>query len=194
MHRIDSRPTGPTSSIRGGALASLRTGWIRGPEPSVSQTQNGSETQASSFILPKAASPSLLLRELGCPDVIAPQLDVQHLLHGAEHLLVGLRGAALEVGDDRRRGVAAGGEVLLGHLGLDLLAGLGDGGADVLADGVGLDDVVGAVDLGEALAIGVALGGLCRGGRLACHVRGGLWWGKGQRSGQVAVVGGLRRW
>ena len=105
-------------------------------------------------------APSLLLSKLRGTDVVAAQLDVEDPLHVAEDLLVGLGGAALEVGDDGGGGVAAGGEVLLGHLGLGGLAGLGDGGADVLADGVGLDDVVGAVDLREALALGAALGGL----------------------------------
>ena len=47
------------------------------------------------------------------------------------------------------------------HLGLDGLAGLGDGGADLLADRVGLDDVVGAVDLREALAFGALVGLMC---------------------------------
>lgn len=66
--------------------------------------------------------------------------------------MVGGGCAALKVGDDGLGGVALGGEVLLGHLGLDLLPCLGDDVADVLADCVGLDDVVGSVDLGQALA------------------------------------------
>ncbi|KAI6752701.1 hypothetical protein HG530_013453 [Fusarium avenaceum] len=85
---------------------------------------------------------SLLVGELGGANVAASQLDIEHPLHGAEHLLVGGGTASLEIGDDGLCGVALGGKVLLGHLGLDLLSGLGDDVADSLADGVGLDDVV----------------------------------------------------
>lgn len=95
----------------------------------------------------------LLVRELGGTNVAASQLDIEHTLHGAEHLLVGGGTASLEVGDDGLGGVAAGSKVLLGHLGLDLLAGLCDDVANVLADGVGLDDVVGSVDLGHTLTL-----------------------------------------
>lgn len=93
-----------------------------------------------------------LLGKLGRANVAAAQLDVEDALHVGEDLLVGGGGAALKVGDNGLGGVALGGEVLLGHLGLHLLAGLGDDVADGAADGVGLDNVVGAVDLGEALA------------------------------------------
>jgi len=102
----------------------------------------------------------LLGGELGSANVATPQLNVEHPLHGGEDLLIGGAGAALEVGDDCGGGVALSSEVLLGHLGLHLGSGLGDGVADLLADGVGLDDVVGAVDLGEALAFDGRLGGL----------------------------------
>jgi len=95
----------------------------------------------------------LLVRELGGTNVAASQLDIEHPLHGAEHLLVGGGTASLEVGDDGLGGVAAGSKVLLGHLGLNLLAGLCDDVANVLADGVGLDDVVGSVDLGHTLTL-----------------------------------------
>lgn len=102
----------------------------------------------------------LLGGELGSANVATPQLNVEDPLHGGEDLLIGGAGAALEVGDNCGSGVALGGEVLLGHLRLHLGSGLGDGVADLLADGVGLDDVVGAVDLGEALAFDGGLGGL----------------------------------
>jgi len=118
---------------------------------------------------------SLLLgAELGLADAGAPQLDVEDALHGGEHLLVGGCGAALKVGDDGLGGVALCGEVLLGHLGLNLLTGSRDDIADGLADGVGLDDVVGAVDLGEALAFngGAGLRGIVSiGGSFGQHVR-----------------------
>lgn len=83
-----------------------------------------------------------LLAKLGLADAGPPELDVEDALHGGEDLLVGGGGPALKVGDDGLGGVALGGEVLLGHLGLHLLARLGDDVADLLADGVGLDDVI----------------------------------------------------
>lgn len=97
----------------------------------------------------------LLLGELGSANVGTAKLDVEHPLHGGKHLLVRGGGASLEVSDDTLGGVALGGEVLLCHLGLHLLPGTGDGIADGLADCVGLDDVVGAIDLGETLAFTV---------------------------------------
>lgn len=95
----------------------------------------------------------LLVGELGCANVAAAQLDVEDPLHGTQHLLVGGSSAPLEIGDDGLCGVALGGQVLLCHLGLDVLSRGGDDAADILADGVGLDDVVGAVNLGQALAL-----------------------------------------
>jgi hypothetical protein len=95
--------------------------------------------------------------ELGLPDLVAAQHDVEHALHGAEQLLVRRCGAALKICDDGRRAVALCGEVLLRHGGalvvLGLGARLGDGLADHDAHRLGLDDVVGAVDLGETLAL-----------------------------------------
>lgn len=98
----------------------------------------------------------LLVRELGLADARSSQLHVQDPLHGAEHLLVGRGIAPLKAGDDGGRRVALCRQVLLGHLGLDLLPGGGNDAADLLADRVGLDDVVGAVDLCEALAVTAA--------------------------------------
>ena len=97
-----------------------------------------------------------LLGKLGSANVAATQLDVEDTLHVGENLLVGGGSAALKVGDNGLGGVALGGEVLLGHLGLHLLAGLGDDVADGLANGVRLDNVIGAVDLGESLAFAAA--------------------------------------
>ena len=90
--------------------------------------------------------------ELGSAKVAAAKLDVENTLHVGKDLLVGSSSAALKLGHDRLDGVALGGKVLLGHLGLHLLTSLGDDVADLLANGVGLDDVVGSVDLGHALA------------------------------------------
>jgi hypothetical protein len=93
----------------------------------------------------------LLVRKLGSTNVGTTQLDVQHTLHGTENLLVRSGGSSLKVGDGALCGVAAGSEILLCHLGLHLLSGGGDGVADQLTNGVGLDDVVGSVNLGQAL-------------------------------------------
>lgn len=95
-----------------------------------------------------------LALELGLADAGAAELDVEDALHGGEDLLVGDGGAALEVGDDRGRRVALGGQVLLRHLGLHLLPRLADDVAHLLAHRVRLDDVVAAVHLGEPLAFG----------------------------------------
>ena len=103
----------------------------------------------------------LLLLEPRLPDVGTAELDVEHPLHGRQHLLVGGRRAALEVGDDGGRGVALGGQLALRQrLGLELCTRLHDGVADLLAHRLGLDDVVRPVDLCEALAFYAGLDGL----------------------------------
>lgn len=108
-------------------------------------------------------SHSRLLLEPGLADVGTPKLDVEHPLHRGEHLLIGRRGAALKVGDDSGRGVALCGQLALRQgLGLELGARLHDGIADVLADRLGLDDVVGPVDFCEALAFYAGLRDLLR--------------------------------
>ena len=113
----------------------------------------------------------LLVWELGLANLVAAQDDVEHTLHGAQQLLVGCCGSTLEVGDDGGCGVALGGEILLGHgaalVVLRLGAGLGDGLADCRAHRLGLDDIVGTVDLCEALAFG-------RGTLLTCQSMLGL--------------------
>lgn len=100
----------------------------------------------------------LLVREFGSTNVAAAQLHIEYSLHAGEHLLVGGGGASLEIGDDGLSGVAPGSEILLRHLGLHLLASLGDDLADTLANGVGLDDVVGSIDLGQTLTLASASG------------------------------------
>jgi hypothetical protein len=94
----------------------------------------------------------LFLGELLLPDVRAPQLDVQHSFHGAQHLLVGSGGAALKVLHDGDCGVALGGQVLLREFEALLVPSTFDGLADLDADGLGLDDVVASVDFGQVLA------------------------------------------
>lgn len=101
--------------------------------------------------------PSLfLLGELFFADVIAAKLDVEHPLHRRQNLLVWSGSAPLEVLDDGDGGVALGGEFLLGHLVRLLVAAPLDGIGNLSADGLGLDDVVAAVDLGQMLAFGGA--------------------------------------
>ena len=100
-------------------------------------------------------SPNLfLLREPLLADVRASQLDVEHTLHGAENLLVGRSGTLLEVLDDTGGGVALGGKFFLRHLIAFLVSALLDGICDLVTHGLGLDDVVAAVDLGQVLALG----------------------------------------
>jgi hypothetical protein len=110
-------------------------------------------------------------------NVRAAQLDAQDPLHASEDLLVGRGCPALEVRDDGLRRVAFCGEVLLRHFGLHLLALLRDDGADLLADGGGLDDVVRAVNLGEMLAFDAGFGGL----RCVSLAGDGARWGRGSR-------------
>ncbi len=102
----------------------------------------------------------LLWAESWSTDVGASELDAEDTLHVAEDLLVWLCGTVLERSDDLWGGVALGGQVFLCHLWLHLLALGGDGATDDLTDGVWLDDVVGAIDLGQVLALDSWLRGL----------------------------------
>ena len=99
-----------------------------------------------------------LLLELWLANVAATQLDVEHPLHGGQDLLVGRGCPPLEVGDDCGGSVALGGEVLLGHLGLHLLPCLRDHIANLLADRLGLDNVIASVDLGQVLTLNGGFG------------------------------------
>ena len=96
---------------------------------------------------------SLFLRsKLGGANVVASQFDTEHPLEVPEDLLVGRGGALLVVLYYRHRGVALCGKVLLRHLRLHLVPAFNDGLADHRAHGLGLDDVVASVDLGQVLA------------------------------------------
>jgi hypothetical protein len=97
-----------------------------------------------------------LLGELLGSNVRATQLDVEHALHRGENLLVWGGGATLEVLYNGDGGVALGGEFLLGHLVALLSSALLDGICNGVANGLGLDDIVTAVDLGQVLAVGGA--------------------------------------
>lgn len=94
----------------------------------------------------------LFLGELLLPDVRTPQLDVEHALHRAEHLLVGRGGAALKVLDHRHGRVALGRQLLLRHLVPFLVAAAPDRLRDLHAYRLGLHDVVASVDFGQVLA------------------------------------------
>lgn len=103
----------------------------------------------------------LFLGELLLPDVRPPQLDVEHALHRAEHLLVGRGGAALKVLDHRHGRVALGGQLLLRHLVPFLVPAALDRLGDLHAYRLRLDDVVASVDFGQVLAFdGGGAGGL----------------------------------
>ena len=104
----------------------------------------------------------LFLRELLAPNVVTPELNVQHALHSAENLLIGRGGTPLEVLHDCDGGVALSGEFLLGHLVALFCSTLLDSVCDCQTNGLGLDDVVAAVDLCEVLAFdGACAAGLC---------------------------------
>lgn len=126
--------------------------------PSSTQPIHTASTLSSPFHFP---SPHLLLRSKPRrPNIRPPQLNPQHLLHRPQNLLIRRRAPSLEISNDRSGGVALCREVLLRHLGLHFLALVRDHLADFFADCVGLDDFVGAVDFGEALAFAAAgLGG-----------------------------------
>lgn len=102
----------------------------------------------------------LLVGELGLPNLVTTQDDVELALQVAQQLLVGRGGTTLEVGNDGWCAVDLCSEVLLCHGGalvvLGFRASLGDGLSDSDTDGLGLDDVVGAIDLGQALTFCVS--------------------------------------
>ena len=108
-----------------------------------------------------ASLPLLLLRTKSRrTNIASPQLNTQNLLHRPKNLLIRRRTSSLEVRDNRLSSIALCSQILLCHLGLHLLALRGDDIADFLADGVGLDDVVAAVNFGEMLAFDAGFGGL----------------------------------
>ena len=105
-------------------------------------------------------SPLALPRKLGLADFVTAQDDVEHALHVAKKLLVGRSGTALKIGDNSRGCVALRSEVLLRHSGALVVLGfrsrLRNRLPDLDAHRLGLDNVVGAVDLCETLAFGVS--------------------------------------
>lgn len=115
---------------------------------------------SSNLVHSDERSSLLLWSESWSTNVGTSQLDAENALHVGEHLLVWSGGTVLELLDNGGSGVAFGGQVLLGHLWLHLLALGRDGVTDNLADGVWLDDIVRAVDLGQVLALDTWLGGL----------------------------------
>lgn len=114
----------------------------------------------SSKIHSSERSRLLLWSESWGTNIGTSQLDAENALHVGKDLLIRGCGSVLELGDNGGGSVALGSQVLLGHLWLHLLALCGDGVADGLADGGWLDNVVGAVDLGQVLALDTWLGGL----------------------------------
>ena len=93
----------------------------------------------------------LLVGELGSTNVATAKLYIENSLHGSKNLLVWGSRATLEIGDDRLCRITLSGKIFLCHLGLHSLTSLGDDIANLLANGVRLDDVVRSVDLGHAL-------------------------------------------
>jgi hypothetical protein len=112
---------------------------------------------------PLPASLLFLRTKSRCANITSPQLNTENLLHRCQNLLIRGRRSALEVRDDTLCGIAFGRQILLRHFRLHLLSLLGDGIADFLADRVGLDDVVAAVNFGEMLAFDTGFGSLREG-------------------------------
>lgn len=96
-----------------------------------------------------------LLGEFGLSNLVTTEDNVEHTLHVSEKLLIRCRSAALEVCDDGRGRVALGCKIFLRHGGAFVVFRLGtrfrDGLADNGTDGLGLDDVIGAVYFGKTL-------------------------------------------
>lgn len=98
----------------------------------------------------------LLGAQAGSTNVGAPQLDVEHPLHLGENGLVGRGSTTLVRGDSCGCLSDLLAQSSLGHGRLEFLSALLNGLSDFLSDSLGLDDVVGAVDLGEALTLSTA--------------------------------------
>jgi hypothetical protein len=118
-----------------------------------------------SHSLAEETKPLLLVGKLGLPNLVSSQNDIQRALHLAEQTLIRRRGAALKVRNDGGCGVALLSQILLCHgrplVVLRLGPRLGNGLADDGADGLGLHNVVGSVNLGQALAFRRAAADLC---------------------------------
>ena len=110
------------------------------------------------------SSSCLLLQELDLSNLIPPQYHIEDPLHCAQQLLVRRGGTPLKVCDYRRRGIALGGQILLGHGGtlvvLRFAAGFLNGVADAGAYGFRLDNLVGSVDFCEVLSFDSRFRGL----------------------------------
>lgn len=115
---------------------------------------------SSNLVHPDERSSLLLWSKSWSTNVGTSQLDSENALHIGEHLLVWSGGTVLELLNNGGGGVAFGCQVLLGHLWLHLLTLGRDGVTNHLADGVWLDDIVGAVDLGQVLSLNTWLRGL----------------------------------
>lgn len=113
-------------------------------------------------------------------NLVSSQDNVECTLDVTQELLVRCGSPSFEVGDYGGCGVDLGCKILLCHgsalVVFGFTASLGNGLPDNCADSLGLDDVVGTVDLGEALAFagatGVASGKLLLSANVAASFRG----------------------
>lgn len=109
-------------------------------------------------------SSCLLLRELDISNLIPPQYHIEDPLHCAQQLLVRRGGTPLKVCDYRRRGIALGSQILLGHGGtlvvLRFATGFLNGVANAGAHGFRLDNLVGSIDFCEVLSFDSRFRGL----------------------------------
>lgn len=96
--------------------------------------------------------------ELGLTNGSTSQLDIEGALECVQDLLVGLGCAGLVLAENVGGGVALLGQLVAGHLGLQLIALLLDQLADLDADSLGLDDIWVVVELLLTLTLCVTLG------------------------------------
>lgn len=96
--------------------------------------------------------------ELGLTDGSTSQLDVQGPLECVQNLLVRLGCASLVLAENVGCCVTLLGQLVAGHLGLQLVALLLDQLADLDADSLGLDDIWVVVELLLTLTLCVTLG------------------------------------
>lgn len=102
----------------------------------------------------------LLWSKLGSTNVTSSQFDAENSFEVSKNLLIRRGGTLLVVLYYCGGGVTLGSEILLCHLGFDLVPPLDNGLSHNRSNGFGLDYVIASVDLGQMLAFG--LGSLIR--------------------------------
>jgi hypothetical protein len=98
-----------------------------------------------------------LAGELWLPNLVTSEDDIECALHLAQETLIGCGSTTLEIRDDGRCSVALLRQILLCHgralVVLRLRARLANRLADYSSDSLGLHNVVGTINLGQALTL-----------------------------------------